>query len=293
MRPHINYNTQLKYIPIVVFYLCILPYSSGLVSAQDLNGSQAGPEYIGLIISNRTLEEQVQVDTLNPQLNVALTIRPFVVKSEDGQSHFIPEALDSGLIKANQYFSNIGIRFYADELQTIPEYEYSAITHRDSTVEMEVKYAIKDYVNLFLVDSIIFDGLPYYGYTFFPDDTIHSAIFLCKPKASGNYLTALLGNFFGLLNTHEFRGGLESVDESNCRDAGDYICDTWADPGLIGSVSDDCLYTGEIVDPNGDYYVPSVANLMSDSNDLCKCIFSMEQYRRMKFYYMNYRSNLR
>ena len=216
-----------------------------------------------------------------------------MVISEDGLSHFVPATLGPGVAKANQYFKNIGIQFHTDELQTIPEYEYAVITHRDSTVEMEGKYARKDYINLFLVDSITMDGLPYYGYTYFPGDTLHSAIFLCKSNASDNYLTALLGNFFGLLNTHEIRGGFERVDESNCSDAGDYICDTWADPGLIGNVSDACLYTGDYRDANGEFYVPSVANLMSDSNDECKCVFTMEQYRRMKFCYMNYRSGLR
>ncbi len=268
-------------------------YSADPVSAQYLNGSIANTEYIAQITSNRTLEEQVQVDTMAPQLNVTLTIRPFVVISEDGQSHFIQGTLGPGVARANQYFGNIGVQFTSDSMKTIPEYEYGVITDRDSTIEMEVKYARKDYINLFLVDSITIEGLSYYGYTFFPGDTLHSAIFLRKTNASGNYLTTLLGNYFGLLNTHETRGGIERVDESNCRDAGDYICDTWADPGLIENVDGDCLYTGAFRDPNGDFYVPSVANLMSDSNDQCKCVFSMEQYRRMKFNYMKYRNGLR
>jgi hypothetical protein len=284
---------QLLHISIPIFYLFILPYGSDALSAQGINGSQPGPGYIAQIILNRTTEQQVLVDTLDPQLNVTLTIRPFVVKSEDGLSHFIPATLDLGVTRANQYFSNIGIQFITEELQSIPEYEYATITHRDSTVEMEVKYAGKDYINLFLVDSIIFNGLPYYGYTFFPNDTIHSAIFLCKAIASGTYLTTLLGNFFGLLNTHETGGGIEYVDRSNCNNAGDYICDTWADPGLYGTVGDECLYAGTFRDPNGDFYIPSVANLMSESNDMCKCVFSLEQYQRMMFYYINYRNYLR
>lgn len=276
-----------------ILCLLLLINPADPLSAQVLNGSEPGNEYFGLIVSNRTLEEQVRIDTLDPQLNVTLTIRPFVVSSEDGQTHFISESLDSGIIIANRHFSNIGIEFRAEALQTIPEYEYAFITHRDSTREMEVKYAKEDYINLFLVDSIIFQGLAYYGYTFFPDDTLHSFIFLCKSNASGNYLTTLLGNFFGLLNTDETEGGMEWVNQSNCNEAGDYICDTWADPGLNGWVGDDCLYTGRFLDPNGEYYIPSVANLMSGSLDGCKCIFTLQQYRRMKFYYMNYRNALR
>jgi hypothetical protein len=276
-----------------LFYLFILVMSHGLVKAQYPNGSQPGAGYISMISSNLTPEEQIQVDTLNPQLNVTLTIRPFVVTSVDGRTHFNPAYLLPAVEKANRFFSNIGIRFVADELQIIPEYEYGTITHRDSTAEMEVKYARNNYINLFLVDTITFEGSPYYGFTFFPDDTTHSSIFMLKESIGGNYLISLLGNFFGLLNTHETRGGMERADQSNCRNSGDFICDTWADPGLTGMVGDDCLYMGDFRDTNGDYYIPSVANLMSDSNDPCKCVFTMEQYRRMVFYYMNYRSQLR
>jgi hypothetical protein len=267
--------------------------SASRIAGQDINGSLPDSDFISLLASNSNLEEQIQVDTLSPQLNLVLTIRPFVVVEEDGQHHFEPEALDSGINLANQYFSNIGIRFKVDEIKHIPEYEYGIISDRDSTLEMEVKYAREDYINLFLVTSINLNGTDYYGYTHFPNDTLHSDIYLCKLHASGKHLTTLLGNYFGLLNTHEVAGGIEYADQSNCAEAGDYLCDTWADPGLSGMVNEECLYTGSSVDENGDYFVPSVANLMSDSRDICKCVFSIGQYRRMMFYYMNYRSNLR
>ena len=45
---------------------------------------------------------------------------------------------------------------------------------------MEVKYAKKDYINLFLVDSIALEGSSYYGYTTFPDDSVQNCIFLSK-----------------------------------------------------------------------------------------------------------------
>lgn len=263
------------------------------LAAQYGNGSAPGSEYIDLLIQNRIEEEQVQVDTLNPQLNVSLDIQVFVVNSEDGEAHFFPAELSLGILSANKFFENIGIQFHTSDYQIVPEYEYAVILHKDSTVEMQVKYAKKDYINLFLVDSINLEEWPYHGYTTFPVDSLYNSIFLNKEYLSGNYITALLGNFMGLLNTHESFGGEEAVNRQNCAEAGDYLCDTEADPGLGGYVNEECLYGGMAFDGNGDYYVPTVANLMSDSNDFCKCIFTNQQYRRMKFYYMNYRDYLR
>ncbi|MBN1953272.1 MAG: hypothetical protein JW801_18850 [Bacteroidales bacterium] len=91
-----------------------------------------------------------------------------------------------------------------------------------------------------------------------------------KEFASGNYLITLHGKYFGLLNTDEKLEGIEPVDDSSCKDAGDLIFDAWADPALSGAAGDDCLYTGTAMDPRGDYYLPSLANLMSESNDLCR-----------------------
>ena len=44
-----------------------------------------------------------------------------------------------------------------------------------------------------------------------------------------------MGHFFGLLHTHGYSNTVktdEFVDGSNCNEAGDYFCDTPADPRL-------------------------------------------------------------
>jgi hypothetical protein len=102
-----------------------------------------------------------------------------------------------------------------------------------------------------------------------------------------------MGTFFGLLFTHETLGGAEYVSGSNCASTGDYICDTYADPRLMGLVDKYCHYQGTMRDSEGKFYIPSVANIMSESPDDCKCIFTDEQYRRMKYYLFNLRDYLR
>jgi hypothetical protein len=148
-------------------------------------------------------------------------------------------------------------------------------------------------INLYLVESAKTDTVPCYGFTYFPNDTLRNFIFLDKNFISGNYLITLMGHFFGLLSTHDTLGGYENANEDNCAESGDFLCDTWADPGLFGNVDTLCTYTGAMIDQNGQDYVPSVANLMSESNDSCKCVFTAQQYRRMIFCLEHYRGYLR
>ncbi len=70
----------------------------------------------------------------------------------------------------------------------------------------------------------------------------------------------------GLMHTHDAILGAELVDGSNCTTAGDFICDTPADPnlGLAGMIEyGTCNYIGTLTDANGDAYTPSTTNIMS------------------------------
>jgi hypothetical protein len=134
--------------------------------------------------------------------------------------------------------------------------------------------------------------VPSYGFTFFPNETGKNYIFLDDDYITGMYLTTLMGHYAGLLSTHDTSGGAELANELNCDTAGDFICDTYADPNLYQLVDMDCKYGAFLTDPTGTFYVPSVANIMSESRDECKCIFTPMQLRRMVFYLMNYRSYL-
>ncbi len=77
-----------------------------------------------------------------------------------------------------------------------------------------------------------------------------------------------VAHVLGLPHTHDVITEAELVDGSNCATAGDYICDTPADPnlGLAGMVEyGSCEYIGTVTDANGDPYAPMVHNVMSYS----------------------------
>jgi hypothetical protein len=193
---------------------------------------------------------------------------------------------------ANSYFENVGIQFFIDSIDFINDYNYSFITYNHLKKELLTKYAINSRINLFLVDSIKMGSFYSYGFTYFPDEADSNFIYLDKNYAGGMSLTTLLGHFMGLLSTHETGGGRELANEENCASSGDFICDTYADPDLFNLVVDSCQYIGVIRDDIGKYYVPSVANIMSNSPDNCKCILTPLQYRRIYYYYYKYRQYL-
>jgi hypothetical protein len=194
---------------------------------------------------------------------------------------------------ANSYFKNAGIQFFIDTIEYINDYNYSFITYNKLRKELLTKYSINNRINIFLADSIKIGSGKSYGFTYFPNEADSNFIYLVKGYARGNSLTTMLGHYMGLLSTHETAGGRELESEKNCSSAGDFICDTYADPGLFNEVIDSCKYIGTMRDDNGRYFIPSVANIMSDSPDKCKCILTPLQYRRIYYYYNRYRQNLK
>lgn len=284
--------------PAIPAILILILWSSlsSITHTQTLllpNGTVTTPEYIAEIESNLADERLMPFDPENPDYNGKLTLEVFVVKDKHGELNFSLQDFNTALDRLNNFFSVIGVEFNYDNITQVPEYEYTLITHQDSTKEIETKYAKEDKINLFLVDSINLSGAIVYGYTFYPSEPDRNFIFLRKDHLLNNYLITLMGSFFGLLFTHETLGGPEYVSGTNCAASGDFICDTYADPGLFAMVDENCLYQGTQLDPEGNFYIPTVSNFMSESPDECKCIFTEEQYRRMKYYLFNLRDYLR
>ena len=88
-----------------------------------------------------------------------------------------------------------------------------------------------------------------------------------------------VGHYFGLYHTHYTSQGAECVSGSNCAIAGDFICDTSADPNLSGVVNGSCVYIGTATDScgSGNPYNPQIDNLMSYAPKWCRDVFTQEQ----------------
>jgi hypothetical protein len=266
---------------------------SNVLFAQLPDDKKNAQEWIVEIAKNMDEEAKLLYNAASVYNTANLSIVAYIVRDTNGVANCSEGDIITCVNTLNRYFRTINVAFNLQPVQYVNDYNYSYIHNEGDTHELVKKHSTAATINLYLVDSIELDSVPFYGFTYFPFDTTQNYIFLDNDFIQGNYLTTLMGHFFGLLSTHETLGGVELVNETNCAASGDFLCDTWADPDLFEKVDESCVYTGASVDLNGEDYVPSVANLMSASNDKCKCIFTPHQYRRMLFYLKNYRYYLR
>jgi len=280
-------NKKKKYL--VILSLVLINY---IACGQLPDGVNATQSFIAKLISNYNEEKSYPFDLKTVNILANIPIRVHIVMNIKGSEEVTISNIKSSVVSANSYFKNAGIQFFIDSIDHINDYNYSFITYNKLRQELLTKYSISNRINLFLVDSVKLGLLRSYGFTYFPDVADSNYIFLDKNYAIGTSLSTLLGHFMGLLSTHETEGGRELADESNCSVSGDFICDTYADPDLLNQVIDTCKYIGTTRDDQGKYYVPSVANIMSNSLDKCKCILTPFQYRRIYFYFHKFRQYL-
>ena len=106
------------------------------------------------------------------------------------------------------------------------------------------------------------------------------ALVLSGQLDSYSALSQLLGNCLGLYSTDETLFGTESHDGSNGHNAGDFIVDTPADPGLEGYVDTNCNLT-QAFQSSYPNHSPSVGNIMSNSRLECVNHFSQDQRNRV------------
>jgi hypothetical protein len=135
-----------------------------------------------------------------------------------------------------------------------------------------------DAINVYIVDTAPFKGQA--------NGIGSQALVIPKLNVLKTTLPHEVGHCLNLLHTHEaLIYGVENIPRTgfnaNCGIAGDQLCDTPADPGLINfgsnpNVDINCIYTG------GGGYSPDTHNIMSLSREICKNSFTIGQELRMR-----------
>jgi hypothetical protein len=264
-----------------------------IIYGQNICGTTATISQVNL--ENTFTITQDSANHSIPQLNRTLTISIFVIKDSNGQPDVTTNEINTAVTSLNQYFSPITLSFKIDNITYINNYQLDTIFMGQNELQLEKSYFEKNVINLYLVAGL-FDQSQndVCGYTYMPPSQ-NGSIFIKKSCFLGSTTLAhQIGHFFNLYHTHDTIFGSELVARpGNCATAGDRCCDTDADPNLEGLVNTNCIYTGTAKDANKSFYMPSTKNLMSFSNDNCRCFLSHTQYMRIIYALNHFRSYLR
>lgn len=211
------------------------------------------------------------------------------------------DSIQQILEKTSTYFDAICMSFTNCEFNIMQEnYSYNNIKEQPIPLlyrlsKMEKIFSKPNRLNIFVVNSIdsIIGGYGEFEGIFKPDSmNVWIEVDNHEFELSEN-LAHQLGHFFGLRNTYDVILVPEKIDGSNCATAGDFICDTPADPyeritfkdgeaiefegAYIDSTT--CEFIFPLTDENENKFSPDVRNMMSQY--ACKCTFSCEQYFKM------------
>ena len=128
------------------------------------------------------------------------------------------------------------------------------------------------------------------GYSHYPIQN-QQRIFISRQKLFDPALVHEFGHFFGLLHTFEHLAGEEKITGTNCKSAGDKICDTPADPLGASFLEDDCKLYGNYQNAAGETFRPNMNNFMSYYGK-CRHSFTRNQIDRMFFIAKNIKVDL-
>ncbi|MBK6622866.1 MAG: hypothetical protein IPG32_19130 [Saprospirales bacterium] len=221
-----------------------------------------------------------------------IPVKVHIIREDDGSGGMSPDLVIPGIDTLNAFFAQTNLQFslcggpnfidnsdfYVVANDPVSQGYGPALSEMAQNNEPDV-------VNIFVVDS--FSSPPpsiFAGWASFPWN--QSQYIAIRHDFFDTFTLAHeMGHFLGLYHTHEdlLGDGKEYVNGSNCLSAGDFLCDTPADPNLLYYTDDNCQYVGTLTDPLGDAYQPDVENIMSYSGCV-ETLFSPQQTRRMNYY---------
>lgn len=190
------------------------------------------------------------------------------------------------LSELNTLFLPYRIQFY--ECGMSERFINATLYNFDITEEPQLSaWDVPNVLNVYLFGSVTSNGQSLAGYSYLPPST--DKIVLSRANGllfDSKVFLHEVGHYFGLYHTHgKTNNGTtdELVNGTNCLTAGDDVCDTPADPNLLGLVTSTCGYAGTVLDANNQPYAPSVANHMSYAKPSCRNQFSVGQMNRMAY----------
>ena len=211
-----------------------------------------------------------------PDLLVPITVH--IVRRSDGTGGLSPARAQQAIDGANTLWLGSGLQFctpgdflYIDD----DTYFYETDTMEEINTLRETNQ-VPNTINVYFVNDLRSELGSLCGISSFTFSSVQGIAISnsCVPSA-GNPSTFAheLGHYFDLYHTHEMAFGEECTDGSNCQDAGDLVCDTPADPNILGKVDPALCVWGGFEEPPCNSlvpYTPSARNLLSYSSKTCR-----------------------
>ncbi|MEL6864030.1 MAG: M43 family zinc metalloprotease [Bacteroidota bacterium] len=208
------------------------------------------------------------------------------------------EILDNFVI-LNEAFEPICAAFEVCEFNYINNFQYDTLQGND-WAEMQVRFNKNNRINMYFVTAVEGDAICGFATLGGITNLESGGIVILKGDCVGAGAKTLpheMGHYFNLYHTFEADANGPSTvseDEPECSNNGDLVCDTPADPFMVGDDVEDyvdvdlgCRFISPLTDSNGEAYVPDVGNYMSYYPDRCRCGFTYGQYVRMAEHYLS------
>ena len=220
--------------------------------------------------------------TIVRHVNIAV----HVVRYNDGSGGISAGNITTAIQQLKTAFSGVTVIFTVTSTDYI---DNTIHTNIDSLYKVyrlwNAGYWLPNVLNVYFVPSAYFNGIAE-----FPGRNL---IVVNSVATNGSTLAHEVGHNLYLRHTHSDAVNppsnctpvtpLELVNGSNCTAAGDYICDTPAEPfncgsGISGYVyTNTCGYFGTFRDANNELYTPNTRNFMGYAPANCRNLFSAEQ----------------
>ena len=274
-----------------ILCICFSFLMTGLYAQRNKCGTRVTPEIVAA--------ERARMDSAaakmgmflpNTCLNKTLSVTGLIVADSLGNYGITPAGIDALLQAIEPYFEPICVDFELCTVKYIQNYKYDNFVRPIDQDEFMTQYAIPNTINVGFVNELFIDfGASASGYAALPGGP--DIIMMENSAGSGVFLHEM-GHYFGLYHTFETDFGMELANGSNCLTTGDLLCDTPADPQGGNTPPPDCNLSPPMQDPNGDWYVPDISNIMSYYN-FCDCgQFTPDQYNRMAQQWLTLRNYL-
>jgi hypothetical protein len=278
---------KMKNCLLIVIALLIIP---AYVTGQSGScGTQVSAAQIAL--ENAINIPQVKPTESLQHLNLELSITVHIIKNDEGNTGITTEAIQSAIDRLNLAFQPVKLKFRICNTLYVDNYQFNTI-NTSNEKNLTIQHYSKNTINLYFASDVLDGtGAAVAGYTIMPAE-LKDAVFLDKDFIAGNEMIHQFGHLFNLYHTHETIFGKELVTDVNCNKTGDRCCDTPADPGISGLIDNKCDYTGNLKDTKSSFYIPTTNNYMGLGNDVCRCVFTNDQFNRIIYSVLNQKQHL-